>query len=111
MFFAFRLIAKFENLSYKPVYQKLLLKETCKFYKFNEGIKLTIAYQKNNKMTSLINYRPSNSEDGVGYLSDIFTFYQIDSLEKINIGYAIFYTGFLESENYSAHFINTSKYL
>lgn len=48
---------------------------------------------------TLINYRPSNGKDGICYLSDIFTFHQIDSLEKINIRYTIFYTGFLKSEN------------
>lgn len=64
----------------------------------------TIVFQENNKMISLINYRTSNSEDSVRYLSDIFTFHQINSLEKINIRYAIFYTGFLESENSSKSF-------
>lgn len=75
------------------------------------NVKLTIVFQENNKMTSLINYRSSNGKDSVRYLSDIFTFHQIDSLEKINIRYTIFYTGFLESENQNIHFfINTTRY-
>lgn len=61
---------------------------------------------------SLINYRSSDSEDGVRHLSDIFTFNQVDSLEEINIRYSIFHTGFLEPEKeIKIHtFIKTVKY-
>lgn len=45
---------------------------------------------------SLINYRSSDSKDGIRHLSDIFTFNQVDSLEEINVGHSIFHTGFLE---------------
>jgi len=46
----------------------------------------------------LINYRSTNSEDGICHLCDVFTFDQVDSLEEINIGYSVFYAGFLESK-------------
>jgi len=47
---------------------------------------------------SLINYRPTNSEDGIRHLGDVFTFDQVNSLEEIDIGYSVFYAGFLESK-------------
>lgn len=58
----------------------------------------------------LINYCPSDGEDGIRHLSDIFTFNQVDSLEEINVGYSVFHAGFLEPEKeIGIHtFINTA---
>lgn len=62
---------------------------------------------------SLINYRATDGEDGVRHLSDIFTFDQVDSLEEINVGYSVFYAGFLEPEKEVEirTLINTIKYI
>jgi len=48
---------------------------------------------------TMIDYRSSNGENGVGYLRNVFSLYQIDCLEEVDVGHSVLHAGFLKSGN------------